>query len=393
MNALKKTLWGGIWLSFLTGIAAAITVTKASPALLEIQKELSLSVIQVGWVMSSAALATVLLGTFVGSLSHKYGPKKVLQIALGLIVVSASFSLFINSANELIFSRIVEGVAVILVSVAGPTLISHLSKPSDIGLTMGVWALWMPVGSVLIFLMSPLILEQFGWRWLWSASAFIALPLLILYIRLVDPTRAVVNTINKKLSRPVVYRAILMGLIFTCFTGSFFSMVTYLPSYLIGTYQVSSSTALLITTLLPACIIPGNLLSGFLIHRGVPWFRMMSYPAAALGTIITLLLHANYSAELGLILLALMGLFLGMIPTAIFAQSPRLADNPIDTGRVIGIVITGQGPGILLGPPLAGFLIGEQHNWQNLYPLYLLLTISIIVLAQGLKTLQPKPSR
>jgi MFS family permease len=123
MNALKKTLWGGIWLSFLTGIAAAITVTKASPALLEIQKELSLSVIQVGWVMSSAALATVLLGTFVGSLSHKYGPKKVLQIALGLIVVSASFSLFINSANELIFSRIVEGVAVILVSVAGPTLI------------------------------------------------------------------------------------------------------------------------------------------------------------------------------------------------------------------------------------------------------------------------------
>jgi MFS family permease len=120
---------------------------------------------------------------------------------------------------------------------------------------------------------------------------------------------------------------------------------------------------------------------------------MMSYTAAALATIITLLLHANYSAELGLILLALMGLFLGMIPTAIFAQSPRLADNPIDTGRVIGIVITGQGPGILLGPPLAGFLIGEQHNWQNLYPLYLLLTISIIVLAQGLKTLQPKPSR
>ena len=133
MNTLKKTLWSGVWLSFLTGIAAAITVTKASPALLEIQKELPLSIIQIGWIMSSAALATVLLGTSVGSLSQRYGPKRVLQIALSLIIISASFSLFINSANELIVSRVIEGIAVIFVSVAAPTLVSHLSKPSDMG--------------------------------------------------------------------------------------------------------------------------------------------------------------------------------------------------------------------------------------------------------------------
>lgn len=388
MNTLKKTLWGGIWLSFLTGIAAAITVTKASPALLEIQKELPLSVIQIGWIMSSAALATVLLGTSVGSLSQRYGPKRVLQMALSLIIISASFSLFINSANGLIISRVIEGIAVIFVSVAAPTLVSHLSKPSDMGLTMGVWALWMPVGSVLAFLIAPLILEQFDWRWLWGSAAFLAFPLLLSLTWLNDPTRDVVSTVREKLSRSVIYKAIIMGLIFTCFTGSFFSMVTYLPTYLIDTYQLSLSSTLLVTTLLPAFIIPGNLLSGFLIHRGAPWFRMMSYPAAALAIIMTLLLHTNYPAEVGLLLLALMGLFLGMIPTAIFAQSPRLADKPIDTGRIIGIVITGQGPGILLGPPLAGFLIGEQHHWQNLYPLFLLLTLSIIVLSQRLKALQ-----
>ncbi len=388
MNTLKKTLWSGVWLSFLTGIAAAITVTKASPALLEIQKELPLSIIQIGWIMSSAALATVLLGTSVGSLSQRYGPKRVLQIALSLIIISASFSLVISSANELIISRVIEGIAVIFVSVAAPTLVSHLSKPSDMGLTMGVWALWMPVGSVLAFLIAPLILEQFGWRWLWGSAAFLALPLLTALAWLNDPTREIVNTVREKLSRLVIYKAIIMGLIFTCFTGSFFSIITYLPTYLIENYQLSLSEALLITTILPAFIIPGNLLSGFFIHRGAPWFRMMIYPALSLAIIITLLLQTNYPAEIGLLLLALMGLFLGMIPTAIFAQSPRLADKPIDTGRIIGIVITGQGPGILLSPPLAGFLIGEQHNWQNLYPLYLLLTLGIIALTQLLKSLQ-----
>ena len=253
---------------------------------------------------------------------------------------------------------------------------------------MGVWALWMPVGSVLAFLIAPLILEQFGWRWLWGSAAFLALPLLAALAWLNDPTREIVNTVREKLSRLVIYKAIIMGLIFTCFTGSFFSIITYLPTYLIENYQLSLSEALLITTILPAFIIPGNLLSGFFIHRGAPWFRMMIYPALSLAIIITLLLQTNYPAEIGLLLLALMGLFLGMIPTAIFAQSPRLADKPIDTGRIIGIVITGQGPGILLSPPLAGFLIGEQHNWQNLYPLYLLLTLGIIALTQLLKSLQ-----
>jgi len=388
MNTLKKTLWGGIWLSFATGIAAAITVTKASPALLEIQKELPLSVIQIGWIMSSAALATVFLGISVGSLSQKYGPKKVLQIALTLITLSAGFSLFINSANELIVARMVEGLAVILVSVAAPTLIAHLSKPSDMGLTMGVWALWMPVGSVLAFLISPLILEWLSWRWLWGVTAFIALPLLLLTIKLHDPTRTATKAANEKLSRSVIYKAILMGMIFTCFTGSFFSLVTYLPTYLMDTYELSSSIALLITTVLPAFIIPGNLLSGFLIHRGTSCFQLMTYPAAALALIITLLIHTHYPAEIGLMLLALMGLFLGMIPTAIFALGPRVAEKPIDTGRVIGIIITGQGPGILLGPPIAGFLITEQHNWQNLYPFYLVLTVGIIFLVGRLKKRQ-----
>ncbi|MDX2426303.1 MAG: MFS transporter [Cycloclasticus sp.] len=390
MNAVIKTQWAAVWFSFITGVAAAITVTKASPALLEIKKELPLSIIQIGWIMSSAAVATILLGVYAGSLSRRLGPQRVLQIALGLIVFSASFSIFINSPGELIISRVIEGVAVILIAVCAPTLISHLSKPSDMGLTMGVWALWMPVGSVLAFLISPLILQYFGWRWLWGCSAIIALPLLFLSTRFSDPARPSSMLNSAGPSRAVITSAIMLGSIFACFTGTFFSLVTYLPAYLISTYQLSSSAALLVTTVLPAFIIPGNLLSGFLIHRGISPFQLMSFPAAALALIISLIFHLHYSAEVGLILLACFGLCLGMIPTAIFAQSPRIAAKPIDIGRIMGIVITGQGPGILFGPPLAALLIGEQQQWQDLYPFYILLSAGIIVLAQRLKAQQAR---
>ncbi|MBQ0790493.1 MAG: MFS transporter [Cycloclasticus sp.] len=387
MNNVTTTQWGAVWFSFAAGVAGAITVTKASPALIEIQKEISLSLVQIGWIMSSAAVATLFLGIYAGSLSRRYGAQRVLQLALALIIVSASFSVFINSPSELIASRLIEGIAIILIAVSAPTLISHLSKPSDMGLTMGVWALWMPVGSVTAFLLAPFLLETLGWRWLWGSSAIIALPLLLFSLRISDPIRGNLSAITSSTARAIIYRAILLGLIFTCFTAIFFSMVTYLPTYLIDVYQLTASNAVFITTLLPAFIIPGNLLAGLLIHRGLNPYYLMIYPAAALAIIISALFYSSYNPEGGLLLLALFALCLGMIPTAIFALSPRVADKPADIGRIMGIVITGQGPGILFAPPLAAFIIGEQQQWQNLYPFYLALAAGIFALSYYLKKL------
>jgi|TARA_R110002111_G_scaffold124747_6_gene189395 MFS family permease len=390
MNNVTTTQWGAVWFSFAAGVAGAITVTKASPALIEIQKEISLSLVQIGWIMSSAAVATILLGIYAGSLSRRYGAQRILQLALALIIFSASFSLFISSPSELIASRLIEGIAVILIAVSAPTLISHLSKPSDMGLTMGVWALWMPVGSVLAFLLAPLVLELLGWRWLWACSAVVAIPLLLFSLHIKDPARASLSASITKTSSSVIHRAIVLGLIFTCFTATFFSLITYLPTYLINHYQLSTANAVLVTTLLPAFIIPGNLLAGLLIHRGLSPYHLISYPATALAILISAVFYLNYPAETGLLLLALFGLFLGMIPTAIFAQSPRMADKPSDIGRIMGIVITGQGPGILFAPPLAAFIIGEQQHWQNLYPFYLALATGIIILIRYLKRLQTR---
>lgn len=384
MKTATSTHWLGIWLSFLTGVVAAIAVTKASPALLAMRDTLQLSIVQVGWIMSSVAVGTVLLGVFAGALSRQYGPKKVLKLALILIFCSSSFGLLIDSANQLLASRIIEGIGIIFISVSAPTLISHLSKPSDMGLSMGVWALWMPVGSVLIFLLSPLILEQFNWQWLWASPAIAALPLLFL-LRLI-PALDQVTTTQHNDTLPFAHTgAIILAVVFICFTGIFFSFITYLPAYLVSTYQLSNSNAVLITTILPAFIIPGNLISGFLIHKGLSPAQMIAYPAVAIAIIISLLFNIQYSTSTGLILLTCFGLFLGMIPTGIFAQAPRITNKPVEIGRVMGIIVTGQGIGILLAPPLAGYLIGEQQQWGNLYHLLMTLPILLVLLTKYFK--------
>jgi MFS family permease len=392
MKPVITTQWTGIWLSFLTGVIAAITVTKASPALLAMKQELQLTVVQMGWIMSSVAVATVLLGIFSGSLSRKIGPKKVLQLALTLICIASSLSFLVDSPTQLLAIRIIEGIGIIFISVSAPTLISHLSKPSDIGLSMGVWALWMPVGSVLVFLLSPILLQQFNWQWLWASSALLALPLL--FCSTLIPNLSLHSPSQDK-QAPFSFTktgAIILALIFICFTGIFFSFITYLPSYLVDTYSLTNNRAIFVTALLPFFIIPGNLISGFLIHKGLSPAQMMRYPAGALLIIISLLFQLEYSIPIGLTLLACFGFFLGMIPTAIFAQAPRMARKPIDVGRVIGIITTGQGLGILLSPPLAGILISEQQQWQNLYPLLITLAVLIMLLVNPLITQQSRLS-
>ena len=389
MTPATSTQWSSIWLSFLTGVVAAITVTKASPALLAMEQELQLSIVQIGWVMSSVAVGTVLLGVFAGSLSRQHGPKNVLQLALILIFISSSFGLIIDSPNQLLASRIIEGVGVIFISVSAPTLISHLSKPSDMGLSMGVWALWMPVGSVMVFFLSPFILSHFSWQWLWASPAIAAFPLFFLlrFIPNID-----IRLSNQHSDKTTLFEhtgAILLALIFTCFTGIFFSLVTFLPAYLVNTYTLTKSDALLVTTILPIFIIPGNLISGFLIHRGLTPAHMMAFPALAITVILSLAYNLEYSTSIGLFFLASLGLFLGMVPTGIFAQAPRMAIKPFDIGRVMGIAITGQGIGILLAPPLAGYLIGEQQQWNSLYPLHMLFAVLIVLLIKPMIKYQP----
>ncbi|PHS72800.1 MAG: MFS transporter [Cycloclasticus sp.] len=395
MTPATSTHWTAIWLSFLTGVVAAIAVTKASPALLAMKQDLQLSIVQIGWLMSSVAVATVLLGIIAGSLSRQYGPKKVLQVALGVIFVASSFGLLIESANQLLASRIIEGVGIIFISVSAPTLISHLSKPSDTGLSMGVWALWMPVGSVLVFLLSPFILDYFSWQWLWASPAIAALPLMF-FLRLIPDLDLHLSKQHSDTTTSFDRTgAIFLAFVFICFTGIFFSFITYLTAYLIHNYELSTSKALLVTTILPICIIPGNLISGFLIHKGLTPTQMMAYPAIAIIAIMSIMFNAEYTVPIGLMLLACFGFFLGMIPTGIFAQAPRMAAKPADIGRVMGIIVTGQGIGILLAPPLAGYLISEQQQWSNLYPLLILLAILIVILMKPVTrhqiTLYAKP--
>ena len=390
---LKATNWFGIWVCFSAGLAAAITMNKASPAALNIAADLDISLFQIGWLVSVVAIGMVVLGFAAGHLVLRFGALKVLTAGVAVLLVTPWLSVFTTTSPLLMMERSLEGIGVILVMVSAPAAMINISRAEDVGLSMAVWALWMPTGSSLIFLLAPWLLNIDGWRSLWLSSAVAAAVVFpfLLYLLSVDrreiravpqsaPDTVSINTQSLNRRSICVPGAVLLAVIFMCFGGGFFGVLTYLPTYLHTVSGLSTANASLLTALLPAVLIVGNLLGGGLLHRGLQPALMMSISAVLVSiTLWVMMTLAN--GLIAIISLALFGLFTGAVPTAMFAQAPRFAASPRAVGMVIGIMVTGQGIGILFAPPLIAYLVGPMQNWIAALPLLLILPLFVAGLA------------
>ena len=159
---------------------------------------------------------------------------------------------------------------------------------------------------------------------------------------------------------------------------------------MVNIYQLADSKAVFITAIIPLFIIPGNLLGGFFIHRGIRPKQILFFASLSLSLLMALLFNTEYNPITGLALLASYSCLLGMIPTAIFAQAPLMASSPSKIPSVIGIIITGQAVGILAGPPFAGFLVGDNQLWANLAPMLIVAPLIVMVLTRPLGKLQKR---
>lgn len=381
------TDWRGIGVAFSAGVVAATALAKVSPAAPALRADLDLSLAAIGWVMALGTLATALLGVTSGTLSARYGPRVLLGTGTLVLIVAGVAGALAPGPGWLLGGRAFEGLGVILVTVAAPAFIAACTRPADMGMAMGVWALWMPVGSLLMLLVAPAALGLGGWRTLWALSALAALVVLPALSQRRGAAAAPAPPLpaGAVLGRPGPW---LLALVFACFSFQFFSVFTFLPVLLAERPGFDAASAALATALVPAAIVPGNLLGGWLCQRGVAPWLVMAVPAGVLIVLAPALLGLAGGPYATALLLAAYGLVLGVIPTGIFVQAPRLA--PVSGGppRVLGLAMSGQGTGILLGPPLAGAVL-ERAGPAGVSALLVAALILLIGAALGLRGAAP----
>ena len=163
--------FGGFLSGFDTGVI--------SGAMIYIQKSFNINSISLGFLVSSISLGAVIGALINGFLVDKYGRKKILLLVAIVFAFGSIFCSISQNILQLVFSRIIIGFAVGVVSFVAPLYLSEISIKEKRGQIVSFYQLSLTFGILFSYFVNYLCsFSEFNWRLMLLVGAF---PALILF--------------------------------------------------------------------------------------------------------------------------------------------------------------------------------------------------------------------
>jgi MFS family permease len=340
------------------GIIAALHVGKVPPALDALRAELGLGMVSASFIVSTFNVLGMSLGLLAGVLADRIGRRRLVGLGLLSMALGGLLGTLGGGYAGLLAGRVFEGLGFVAVSVASPALLLAATAPTDRSLALSIWSVFMPAGMALALVASPWALEAeaVGWRGLWLGIAVVALIGAVAVRRATagltvhaPPAGPSWRVLGETLTRPGL---LLLGAIFGAYAFQWVAVMVWLPTFLPAALGVASDTAARLTALVVAMNVPGNLLGGWLLRRGVPAARLMMAVAAVMAACAWGLFSPTLPESARFALVLLFSGAGGIIPAALFASMPAQAPSPRHLGAANGMLMQGSNIGQFLGPPL-----------------------------------------
>jgi len=361
------------YLVVLAGVCSALHVWKLPPALPALQKELGLTLVESGFLLSLVQMGGMALGLAMGLVAEKIGLRRC--VLLGLLLLSAGSMAGAVSSHKaaLLALRGVEGCGFLMVIMPAPTLIRRLVQPARLSRLLGVWGCYIPIGTIIVLLGGSWILSVSNWRVLWWLLAGITLVMVALLWKLLppDPSRArrdpampggasAWGIVKSTLSCESIW---LVGLCFGVYAGQWIAVIGFLPTiYALG--GISGPLAGVLTAIVAGFNATGCFAAGRLLHRGVRARTLMitGYATMAAMSFVAFGLHAPVAVQFfSVLVFSAVG---GLIPTTLFWLAIELAPSPQTTSSSVGLMQQLSAAGQFAGPPVVAWVATLAGGWQ-----------------------------
>jgi CP family cyanate transporter-like MFS transporter len=376
----------------LAGVSAALHVGKLSPALPVLQAELGVSLLQAGFLLSLVQLAGMVLGLAVGLAADGLGLKRSMVTGLLVLFVASGLGGMARDVNILLVLRAVEGFGFLLVSMPAPSLIRRLVAAQRMSIMLGVWGAYMPLGTALALLCGPVIISLLGWQAWWWFLASLTLLMAIWLLQAVPPDHAhdelrgaaatrqapgagaaaAEDTWQRRLSLTLSTRGPwLVAFSFALYSAQWLAVIGFLPMIYAQAGLAGGVTALL-TALVAAVNIGGNIFSGRLLARGVLPRNILytGFAAMGLGAIVAfarfpaLLDGSAWLPGLRFAAVMLFSMVGGMIPGTLYSLGVQLAPSERTVSTTVGWMQQWAAFGQFAGPPAVAWVAGATGGWH-----------------------------
>jgi len=348
------------------------------------------SAAQAGLLMSLFAITGLFLAIPAGFIFQKLGYRLTGMIAILSLVVGAGWGAFSRGFDIMLASRIVEGVGMSLMSVVAPAVIALWFSPNTRGKAMGVWAVWVPLGSTIMFLLAPPLAGRWNWPGVWWFGCLYAFWVGLLYLVFLkskseeppkpkeraSPGKMQDHGMAKVLSNRDLW---LSSLLFCCFNFVFIAFITWAPTFLHQTRGMSLARAAFLVSLASILTIVACPTSGWVSDRTGTrkWVAVIPMALMAPFYPLSFLVGANWFPAL----VVLLGFISGFVPTGVFSGAVETVGDERLSGMAMAVIQIGQNAGMLLGPLVFGWIIESGGGWQTAF--WVLAPVSILGAVAG----------
>ena len=369
--AIPGYAWVILSVVLLASVAASLNQFKAPPLIPVLIDAFRIDLGQAGLLMSVFALTGLILALPAGWIVQRLGAKTTGLLAMACLIVGASWGALAGGFGSLLGSRVIEGAGLGLIAVAGPAAVALWFPLERRGLPMGIWAIWVPLGSVLMFNLAPALEIASGWRAVWWAGAIVSLIALVLYALLMRPPLALSATFEQTASADsalsfgaaLANRSIwLLGLEFACFNVVFLGFFTFFATFLVEERGYPLAQAAFIASLATLTGLVSAPLAGWLSDRSGSRRLFIAVPFLLIAALLIFPFHLTGWALYALVIV--LGIVSGATPTATFAAVPEVMGDPRLAGIGMAVVALGMNLGVVLGPTLFGMLV-QSLGWAT----------------------------
>ena len=187
---LNTTLVLVAFVASLGGLLSGFDMGVISGALLYINQTWPLSAFEQGWLVSSAIVGSVIGAAANGALADIYGRKKIIIATSIIFIIGSIMCGYASTAGWLIFSRIIIGIAVGMISFVAPIYLSEIAPEKIRGSLVSLYQLALTAGILLSYLINRIFANaEFNWRWMLGSGVIPAIVLFIGILFLHDTPR------------------------------------------------------------------------------------------------------------------------------------------------------------------------------------------------------------
>lgn len=367
--AVPGYAWVILGVVFLASVAAPLNQNKVPPLIPVLIETFQITLGQAGMLMSVFAITGLVLALPAGIILQRLGPRMTGLIALGGLAAGAALGAVSNDVNLLMFSRVVEGIGMGLIAVVAPAVIAAWFPSAAQGTAMGLWATWVPVGTLIMYNLAPLLAATYSWRAVWWFGAGFTLVVMVLYlllVRLPDESGIAGETPGQAVGEVSLAKALanrdiwLLAAAFACFNIVLLSLASFYPAFLTEAHGYSLSQAAFISSISTFVILFAAPAAGWISDRFGSRRLVIALPF--LFVAVMMLLPFRVAGWQIPALMVLLGLVVGAIPTATFAAAPEVMGSPRLAGLGLAVIMLGQNLGMFVGPVLFGQLV-ESLGW------------------------------